>query len=246
MIRALTALLLALLTAAPSWAASPALIVALYAKPENRAPLHRLLQDAESEKLLAWKIQGLLSRYDLLFARYPDRGGWDAMEVLCFANEAAMTRWRSLTGGIADPRLLSLAESIETTAVDLESREGEGSKSSVMLVLPYETFVTPQEYQSYLTGYTIPQFRGWMKAGVLDGFEIYSSRYPAGRTWSDLILLRYHDDSALARRDEVVSSTRKALAADPQWKAWSDSKKKIRSEHALVVADEVTGSVSGQ
>jgi len=244
--RWIVAALLALFTAGPCLAGSPALVVAFYAKPQNRAPLHQLLQNSEAEKLASWKGQGLLSGYDLLFARYPDRNEWDAMEVLRFPDDAAMTRWRLLTGGIADPKLLSVAESIETSPADLERREGAGSSSSVMLVLPYQTFVTPQQYESYLDGYTVPQFRGWMKAGVLDGFDILSSRYPAGRPWNDLILLRYHDDPALARRDEVVSSTRRALSSDPRWKAWSDSKKKIRSEGALVVADEVTGGGGGR
>jgi len=244
--RWIVAVFLALFAAGSCLAASPALIAAFYVKPQDRASLHQLLQDSEAEKLASWKGQGLLSGYDLLFARYPDRNGWDAMEVLRFPDDAAMTRWRSLTGGIADPKLLSVAESIETSPADLERREGAGSSNSVMLVLPYQTFVTPQEYESYLDGYTVPQFRGWMKAGVLDGFDILSSRYPAGRPWNDLILLRYHDDPALARRDEVVSSTRRALSSDPRWKAWSDSKKKIRSEGALVVADEVTGGGSGR
>ena len=244
MIRGILALLLALLTASPCWADAPALVVAFFAKPENRASLQQLMRTAEAEKLRSWRAQGLVSGYDLLFARYPDRSVWDAMEVLRFPDDAAITRWRSVTGGVSDSRLLSLADTIETTPADLERSEGGGSSNSAILVIPYETFVTPAEYDSYLDGYTIPQFRGWMKAGVLDGFDILTSRYPAGRPWSALIVLRYRNDAALARREEVVLSTRKALAANPQWKAWSDSKQKIRSEHALVVADEVTGGTA--
>lgn len=239
-------LLLALLAAGPCRAEKPALVVALYAKPENRASLHQLLQSSEAGRLNAWRAQGLLSGYDLLFARYPDRSGWDAMEVLRFPDDAAITRWQSVTGGITDTRLLSLVDSVETTPADLERTEGVGTSNSAILVIPYETFVTPAEYQSYLDGYTIPQFRGWMNAGVLDGFDVLTSRFPAGRPWSALIVLRYRDNAALARRDEVVSSTRKALAANPQWKAWSDSKKTIRTEHALVVADELTGTESSK
>ena len=242
--RSLTVLLVGLLTASPCWAETPALVIALYAKPNDRPLLQREVETVEAPKLRSWQSQGLVAGYDLLFARYPDRNGWDALEVIRFGNDAAMARWRSKTGGVADARLLSLADSVETTPADLVRSEGKASGSSVMLVIPYQVFVSPAEYQSYLDGYTIPQFRGWMKAGVLDGFDVLTGRYPAGRPWNTLIVLRYHDDAGLARREEVVLSTRAALSANPQWKAWSDSKKKIRSENALVVADEVTGGTT--
>jgi hypothetical protein len=120
--------------------------------------------------------------------------------------------------------------------------EGGASRTPAVLVIPYETHVSPAEYLAYLDGYTVPQFRGWMKAGVLDSFDILTSRYPAGRTWSALIILRYHDDAALGRREETVARTRAALAGDPKWKALSESKKNIRSERMLILADELAAS----
>jgi hypothetical protein len=231
--------LLLLVLSSPASARPPTLVFALYAKPAARPQLRQLIDSSEREKLRQWRARALVSGYELLFARYPDRSGWDAMEVLHFSNDAAMARWRAATGGLSDRPLLSLADTIETTVAETVRNEGTESGAPAVLVLPYQVFIPPADYLRYLDGYTIPQFRGWMKAGVLDSFDILTSRYPAGRPWSALIVLRYHDEAALARREEVVASTRKALSGDPRWKAFSDSKKKIRNENALVVADEV-------
>lgn len=79
------------------------------------------------------------------------------------------------------------------------------------------------------------------RRGVLDSYEVITSRYPAGRAWNAMIVLRYRDDAALARREEVTAKVRARLAADPSWKSFSDSKKTIRTEGRLAVADEVFG-----
>jgi hypothetical protein len=240
--RKLVAILFAMFLASPCWAESPSLVVAFFAKAADRSALRRTIEQSEEPKLRELRSQGLLSAYELLFARYPDRNSWDAMEVLHFKDDAAMARWRAASGGISNRRLLSLAEAIETTPTEMLGHEGSASKRPAILVIPYETLVSTTEYRQYLDGYTIPQFRGWMKAGVLDSFDILGSRYPAGRAWNALIILRYHDDAALGRREEAVAATRAALVFDPKWKAFSESKKKFRSERVLVIADQVAAS----
>jgi hypothetical protein len=239
-------LLIAAVVAAPAQAAPPALVVALYARPADRPALRREVETVQASALKAWRAQGLLTGYSLLYARYADRGGWDALEVLRFADDAALARWRTAAREAFDPRLLALAEAVETTPVEYLRAEGAARTDSSVLVIPYETLVPPADYATYLDGYAIPQFRGWMKAGVLDGFDIAASRYPAGRPWNALITLRYHDDVALGRRDEIVRSTRAALAADPRWKAFADAKKNVRTEHALVIADQIASEGEGR
>lgn len=244
MVRALL-ILIAAAVAVPAWAGPPALVVAIYAKPGDRTALRRGMEGVQAAALRSWKARGLLTGYRLLFARYPDRGGWDALEVLRFADDGALARWRKATPEALDPRLLALAGSVETTPVEFVRGEGAPSSDPSVLVIPYQVLIPPAEYVDYLDGYTIPQFHGWMKAG-LDGFDIATSRYPAGRPWNALITLRYRDDVALGRREEIVRTTRAALAADPRWKAYSDAKKDVRTENLLVIADQIAAEGSGR
>lgn len=232
--------LVAAFSASPTAAASPVLVVALHARPADRPALRRAVETIQKSALKSWRSDGTLAGYRLLFARYPDAGQWDALELLHFRDEAALAKWRRAAGEPFAPEVLALAQSVETTLGNVVRAEGATSHNPAVVVIPYETLVPPADYVAYLDGYTIPQFRGWMKAGVLDGYEILTSSYPAGRPWNTLITLRYRDDVVLGRRDEVVQSTRSTLSSDASWKAYADSKKNIRAERALALADEVS------
>jgi hypothetical protein len=227
------------ITCAVPAAASPALAIAVHVRPSDREALRQVVETSQTSRLKQWHAEGLVTGFRLLFARYPDAGGWDAFELLHFKDEAALARWRKLAREPFVPQVLAIAQSIETTPGEVARSEGRKSQHPAVLVIPYEVMVSPGEYASYVDGYTVPQFRSWMKAGVLDGYDIVMSSYPAGRPWASLITLRYRDDAALGQRDEVVKSTRDALASNRTWKEYADSKKNIRSEHALTVADEV-------
>lgn len=227
------------MTAAASATAAPSLAIAIHVRPTDRKILRHAIETSQAASLKQWRAKGLVTGYRLLFARYPDAGQWDAFELLQFRDEAALARWRRMAAEPFVPQVLKLAKSVETTPGEVVRAEGARSADPAILVIPYEVMVPPSEYLSYLDNYTIPQFRGWMKAGVLDGYDIVMSAYPAGRPWAALITLRYHDDAALGRRDEIVQNTRAALASIRAWKELADSKKNIRSEHALVVADQL-------
>jgi hypothetical protein len=232
-------ILVAALAGGAAKAAPPVLVVSLHAAPADRPLLRRAIATDQLAALRAWRARGLVTGYRLLFGRYSDGDQWDALELLRFRDEASLARWRAAAGEPFVASVAALARSIETTPADLARSEGARSRNPAVLVIPYETLVPPTDYAAYLDGYTIPQFRGWMKAGVLDGFDIALSRYPAGRPWHALITLRYHDDAALGRRDEIVRSTRAALSGDQAWKAYADAKKNVRTEHKLAVADEI-------
>lgn len=219
---------------------SPVLTVAVQVRPADREALKAALSRDQTATLEKWRADGLITGYRLLFGRYPDTGQWDAFELLNFSDQNALSRWRKTAKEPFGDGILALAQKIETTPGDTVRREGRRSRNPAILVIPYQLMVSPQEYVSYLDGYTIPQFRSWMKAGVLDGYDVVMSSYPAGRRWGALISLRYHDDVALGRRDEIVQATRAALASDRSWKALADSKKNVRTEGALTVADEVS------
>jgi hypothetical protein len=246
LIRIGLALALAAGCAMPAMAAErsdPTLVIALYAKPADRAALRGALESGQVARLRRWKAEGVIAGYRLMFTRYADSGVWDAMEQLSFADDAALARWRAIErqspAGLS-AAALALVQSIETTpATRVRSDAGGAAADPVVLVIPYQALVPPADYLRYLDGYTVPQFRGWMREGVLQSYDIVTSRYPAGRAWNAMIMLRYRDDAALARRDEVVARVRAQLALDPAWKAISDNKKAIRNERVLAIADQI-------
>lgn len=246
LIRMWLALALVAGCAAPALASErndPTLVIALYAKPADRAALRGALETAQAERLRRWKAEGVITGYRLMFTRFADTGTWDAMEQLTFANDAALARWRAIEhqspAGLTAPAL-ALVQSIETTPATRVRNDAEGAAADpAVLVIPYQALVPPGDYLHYLDGYTIPQFRGWMREGVLQSYDIVVSRYPAGRAWNAMIMLRYRDDAALAQRDAVVARVRARLALEPAWKAISDNKKSIRNERVLAIADQI-------
>ena len=236
---------IALIQAVPA-PASPVLAIAVQVRPADRQVLRAALYGNQTAMLKKWRADGLITGYRLLFGRYADANQWDAFELLKFSDDAALARWRNAAKEPFGRGVLALAQKVESTPGETVRTEGGRSAHPAVLIIPYQLMVPPQEYVSYLDGYTIPQFRGWMKAGVLDGYDVVMSSYPAGRPWASLITLRYHDDAALGRRDEIVQATRAALSSDHAWKAFADSKKGIRSEGVLTVADEVSSGGDAQ
>ena len=227
--------------------AAPTLVLSLYAKPAERAALRAALVGVQAGALRRLRSKGLLSGYSLLFSRYADRDSWDAMEVLHFPNETALAAWRRVErrspGGLA-PAALDLVRSLHTVVTDRVRGGGvHTAKDPSILVIPYLAAVPEDEYLRYLDGYTLPQLRGWVAAGVLDGFQIEFCRFPGGRRWNALLFLDYRDDAALARRAAVVAQVRARLAAtNPRWKAYSDDKKSIRTERAITVAERLAAA----
>lgn len=225
----------------------PTLVVELRTRPADRPRLRRLLVLDQARRLEAWRRRGMIAGYRLLFTRYADSAVWDALEVIDFPDEAAMARWAAVerqgVGGLP-PRALSLVREVSTTPADEVRAESSSSPAGdpVFLAVPYQALAPIPEYLKYLDGYTTPQFRGWIQQGVLAGYEIELSRFPADRPWAATILLRYRDDAALAKRDVTTARARARLAEDPVWKAISDNKKAMRSEKTAAVADQLAAA----
>lgn len=244
------------LASAGAKAATPAsqlaLVETISVAPANRPALREDLLVEQGKRLAAWRAQGVVASYRLLFNRYADAGSWDAMEILTFASTAAQARWNAIEqtapAGL-DPRALALAASISSTPTDLVR---EGAAPSAMaagqgpfLVIPYHVQVPIPDYLKYSDGYVVPQMKGWMAAGVLAGYELHVGRYYAGRSWTSLLVLHYRDDAALARRQVVVEAVRAQLARDPAWKAIADNKHEVRAEQQLAVADQLASGGVG-
>lgn len=78
-----------------------------------------------------------------------------------------------------------------------------------------------------------------MDEGVLTGYSLYTSRFPAGRPWNAMVVLQYKDETALSAREAVVTKVRERLKRNAEWKAISDGKKNVRTEQQVVVADRI-------
>lgn len=233
--------------AEPSANDALSLIITYQTTPANRPALRQAVEQSTARELARWKRDGRLKQYNLLFNRYADSDNWDAMAVLTFATPDDLYRWREVER--TQPAALSreaaaLTTSIHTTPVDTKRAQALGATSpnAVYVVIPYKTLVSEGEYEKYADGYVIPQFKGWMDEGVLTGYSLYTSRFPAGRPWSAVVVLQYKDDAALSAREMVVAKVRERLKANPEWKAISDSKKSVRSELQVVIADRIAGN----
>jgi hypothetical protein len=229
-------------------AEGPRALIATYrVAPADRVAFRDAVRATMLPRLEKLRKAGGLDSYHVLVNRYVDSASWDMMLILDFHNSAALARWRVVEeqapAGLA-PRALRLVSAVETAPADpmfgraVSSRPGD--PAPVYLVVPYEYFVSEDEYLTYAAGYVVPQVNGWMDAGALDSYELYLARYPAGRDWSALLVLAYRGDAGLARRDAVVKATRARLAATaPQWNAFAQQKQKLRTEKQAAIADEI-------
>ena len=232
---------------APADGDALSLIITYQTAPANRPALRHELEQSTAQELARWKRDGHLKQYNVLFNRYVDSDNWDAMAVLTFSTPEDLYRWRAVER--ARPAALSgkglaVATSIHTAPVDAKRADALQAKSpnAVYVVIPYKTLVPADEYEKYADGYVIPQFKGWMEEGVLAGYSLYTSQFPAGRPWNAVVLLQYKDEAALSARDAVVGRVRERLKDNPEWKAISDSKKSVRNEEQVVIADSIAAN----
>ena len=238
------AALLLISTIPPASAAPPAggpenLLITYRSKPADRPAFRDYLEHVELARLKAWKDQGVLKDFQILFNPYNDVDTWDAMLVVRFPSYADVGRWqeieRTQPGGL-DARGLALGSPVQTYSADLTWTEGGwGDASNIFYVIPYE-YNSEAEYESYVDGYVLPQVRGWMKDGALTGYRIYMNRDPVGRRWDSLFIFRYKDLEAFGRREAVVAKVRAGLVDDPKWKQLNDNKRNIRTESDNTIA----------
>jgi hypothetical protein len=213
----------------------------------NRTSFRNSIVKLDIPRFEKWKVDGTLQNYKFLFNWYVDENTWDLMVVLTFRAYADLARWREIErsspGGLS-PVSLRLGAPTNTYSADLNwhgvapDAKGDSSKS-VFFVIPYDV-VNMDEYKPYVSGYTIPQLEGWIRAGVLSSYSLYLNRYYAGKPWDSLLILEYKDMESFGQRESVVAKVRAALSADAKWKALSDNKQKIRTERESVVAEELS------
>ena len=223
------------------------LLIALNCKPADRPALRRAIQTSAVSRLSALAKDGALRSYRVLFNRFVDTDTWDALIVLEFSGDAGSQTWAAIEAvspaGL-DPEAAKLLTAGVTYQADLVSHQElppqAGSGKHVYLVIPYTIDPnSPDDYVKYAQGYVVPQLQGWMKEGVLSRWDLFVSRYAAGRPWQAALVLEYRDEAAFGRRDEVIAKVRSDLAQNAEWKAISDNKHKMRTELRAVTAEEL-------
>lgn len=220
------------------------LVIQYKCLPGQRAQFRQNLLATGLRRLAELQSSGMLAEYHVLFSRYVDTNSWDALMLLTFADYTQAARWRRVeetTPAGLPPDSLTLTFSVETYPVDLmrHAMSDENVPRPVYLVVPYTYSVATPVYLQYVDNYVRPQFDGWMREGVLAGYQIYLQRYTAARPWDTMIFLKYKDDDSFGQREKVVAKVRGQLQSNPVWKAASDSKQSLRVEKEAIIGDEL-------
>jgi hypothetical protein len=224
------------------------LIIQYKCLPGQRVAFRQRLIATGLPRFAELQTSGILAEYHVLFSRYVDTNSWDALALLTFRDYTQAARWRRVeetTPAGLQPDTLTLTFSVETYPVDLMRRamSDENLPRPVYLVVPYTYSVAATAYLQYVDTYVRPQFDGWMREGILAGYQIYLQRYTAARPWDTTIFLKYKDDDSFGQREKIVAKVRAQLQSNPVWKAASDSKQNLRVEKEAIIADEL---VAGQ
>jgi hypothetical protein len=199
-------------------------------------------------RLEAWRRDGTVAGYRLLFNSFADRGTWDLLAILTFKDFDAIEKWRNIErsspGGLTAQELRFLTPSAEylmdvvgqSRAVSTSSRPG------VFLVIPYVFSPTPlPRYLQYAHGYILPETEGWLRHGNISSYGLYVNRFYPDEPVQSLLVIEYKDFDALSHREAVVAQTRQELSADPAWRSWSEAKdsEHIRTEKRAVIAEQL-------
>ncbi len=226
---------------------NPISVVLTYrARPESRAAFREWVATKGAAQFAAWKRDGVIADAQLLFSTFPSAANPDLVVVLDFPRLTASARWREIErtspGGLT-PEALRLA-SVESGNYGEQMSRALAAKRdpsrAVYLVVFYATHVSAAAYAKYVAGYTVPQMKAWMEMGPLTGYGMFYNPTSFNTPWDSMLIMEYADLAAFGRRDEIKWAARAKLnAADPVFKAFTDSKASIRDDRAVFHADAI-------
>jgi len=238
--------------ASPETATAPqsssAIVITYRSEIAERPLLRREVLKDLVPRLEAWRRDGTISGYQLLFNSFVDPKTWDLLAILNFEDFDGIEKWRNIErsspGGLTAPELRILAPSSEylMDIVKHSQVAGSGGRAGVFLVIPYVFSPTPLDrYLQYAHGYILPETEGWMRRGNISSYGLYVNRFYPDEPVQSLLVLEYKNFDELSHREEVVDQTRKELSADPAWKSWSDAKggEHIRTEKQGIIAEQL-------
>lgn len=229
----------------PAQSGPVSLVIQYRCLPGQRASFRQHLSSAGVQSFSQWQTDGMIADYHLLFSRYVDTNGWDALALVTFHRYSDVTRWRRVeatTPAGLPERILGMTTNVETYPVDLlrQSASSDRPLHPVYLVIPYTVTVAPPDYLQFFDDYAVPQWSGSIEEGILASYQLYRQRYTAARPWDALLLLQYKDDDAFGLREKVDAQTRARLQSNPGWKLASDSAQNVRVERQAIIADDLS------
>jgi hypothetical protein len=241
---------LSMMTTSAMAAARPqnAVVITYRTTAANRPLLRREVRQTLVPRLQAWRRDGTLAGFQLLFSSFVDRGSWDLLAVLTFRDFDGIAKWRKIEraypGGLDAQELRILTPDAEylMDTVGRAQAPGGAGRPGVFLVIPYVFSPTPLgRYLQYAHGYILPEAEGWMRRGNISGYGLYVNRFYPDAPTQSLLIIEYKDFAALAHRAAVVEETRQELSADPTWRSWSEQKASahIRTEKRAVIAEQL-------
>lgn len=219
-----------------------ALIISYRAKPQSRAAFRSVMKTEGVAQFERWRKEGVFASYNALFTTYAADNTPDMFVILRFNHFTDLGRWQTIeetypAGLTVKAQTLADADTSATADIVNEDVSQPATRDSQFVILEYDVTVDMPKYVSYVRGYVAPQFKAWVKGGVLSSYSCYTNQNPAGAPWSSFIVLEYKDLKALAAREVIKNSARAELAAtDPVWKKWSEDKTSIRKEKGVIPA----------
>lgn len=223
------------------------LVIGYRARPESRAAFRSWLATKGAAQFARWKSDGVFADDQLLFGSFAATDTLDAVGILSFDHYTDLARWkeieRTFPGGLSAEALGWAAATSSNLAdrIDHGAAARRNPAKAAYVIAFYDVLTDAAKYRDYAHGYTGPQMRGWIDAGVLTAFDLFVNQNPAGAPWGACLVLEYRDLAGLAAREEAKTKVRAQLdASDAAWLAWSKDKSAIRKETGLFIADAIT------
>lgn len=212
----------------------------------DRTAFLRYMRTTGVNNFDAWKRNGTVADYQILFNSFVDSDTWDMMVVLKFNTYADSKRWYAVAdtmpGGL-DAAGLALGQPFSTVISDVgwsdQAATPADPKEAIYFVIPYE-YQDKAIYMRYFGVYVLPQLMGWMKEGIMSSYKIFVNNHATGDIWDILFVLEYRDLANFGRRDEVKWSVREQLVRDnPAWKLIHDMKHSVRTEGRTTISQAI-------
>lgn len=227
-------------------------------KVADRPALLEAMRNTIVPRFDAWKSEGVMSSYELLFNTVVDDMSWDMMAVLQFDRFSQTELWRkveqTMPGGLSSAEL-QITTPVHTDFADAHWRNAaapdESNAASYTVAIPYD-WDDKVTYTEYASVYVIPAFDLWIKHGAIRSYRIFYNMYPTGAPWDGMIVFQYRGVEGLAIRDSIKQRARKELKDKPGFVEAGANKRNVRREGSVVVARDVaaeprrknTGSVT--
>jgi hypothetical protein len=199
------------------------LVLVYHCLPARRSQMLQSMRGAGLKLFEDWKTRGAVMDYQLLVSRYVHSDAWDMLALVHFRRYEDVARWRAVEqhnpAGLP-PEALEGMTAVETYPADLVRRQAPASavQHPVYVVTPFTFSMAVTDYLGYVDNSVRQMLEGATREGILNSYQLYLQRYPAGRSWNSLLVVQYKDDASLGLREKVAAKLRQELqlSADRQ------------------------------